>query len=270
MKKSNSLTLIGIISGVAMIIWGMIGKSGLGIFWSFPSVVITVGGSFSALLVTYSLEDIKSVGQIFFQSMRDTKINNKELIMIFTDISKRARKDGLLSLEDQLSNIEDEFMRNGLQMVVDGIEPEIIKEILELEIDEMEKRHARGANIFKTWGGYAPAFGMIGTLIGLIQMLANLTDSANIASGMAVALITTFYGVLMANVILNPISVNLKLKSTKEVSTREIIVEGILAVQSGVNPRIIEQKLAKYLSPRERLEYFNLQVSSKEGVDIDG
>lgn len=270
MKKRDSLTLIGIISGFAMVIWGMMGDSGLGIFWDFPSVVITVGGSFSALLITYSLEDMKSVGKIFFQSMRDTKISTKDLITIFSEISKKARKEGLLALENELSKIEDEFMKKGLQMVVDGIEPDTVKEILELEIDEMERRHASGANIFKTWGGYAPAFGMIGTLIGLIQMLANLTDSSNIASGMAVALITTFYGAIMANVILNPISVNLKLKSAKEASIRELIIEGILSIQSGVNPRIVEEKLATYLSPKERLEYLRNQVNSKEGVNING
>lgn len=154
-------------------------------------------------------------------------------------------------------------------MVVDGIEPETIREIMELEIDEMEKRHKSGADMLKTWGGYSPAFGMIGTLIGLIQMLANLTDSSTIASGMGKALITTFYGSVMANMVFNPMGANLMFKSGVEATTREMVLEGVLAIQSGVNPRIMEEKLVSYLSPTERQAYSKVQVSG-EGVAQNG
>ncbi|MCC5427196.1 motility protein A, partial [Clostridium botulinum] len=167
------------------------------------------------------------------------------------------------------NNLTDDYMKKGLRMVVDGIEPETIRDIMELEIDEMEKRHKSGADMLKTWGGYSPAFGMIGTLIGLIQMLANLTDSSTIASGMGKALITTFYGSVMANMVFNPMGANLMFKSGVEATTREMVLEGVLAIQSGVNPRIMEEKLVSYLSPTERLAYSKVQVSG-EGAAQNG
>ena len=151
-------------------------------------------------------------------------------------------------------------------MVVDGIEPETIIEILELEIGEMENRHSQGASIFSTWGAYAPGFGMLGTLIGLIQMLQNLSDATTIAQGMGKALITTFYGSLLANIFCNPIAANLQKKSEKEVNIREMMLEGVLAIQSGVNPRIVEEKLISYLEPAERLEYLKNNAENSEGV----
>ena len=169
-------------------------------------------------------------------------------------------------MEDDINQIDDAFLKKGLQMVVDGIEPETIREILELEIDETEARHSVASNMFKTWGAYAPGFGMIGTLIGLIQMLsADMSDAATIASGMSKALITTFYGSLMANFMLNPFAQNLSIKSEKESNIRQMMLEGILAVQSGVNPRIVEEKLMTDLSPKERLE---IQSSNASGEGV--
>lgn len=268
MKKSDILTSIGLVLGIVLMLYGMFLGSSLIIFWDLSSVIITVGGSVSALLITYTLEEMKNIGKLFVQAFKENKSSGKDIIVKFTSISKKARREGLLSLEDDLSEMDDPFMKKGLQMVVDGIEPETIREILELEIGEMENRHERGAGIFLSWGAYAPAFGMLGTLIGLIQMLANLTDVANIASGMGKALITTFYGSLLANIVCNPIASNLKQKSAKEVGEREMILEGILAIQSGVNPRIVEEKLITYLPPKDKLEYLNNSIENGEGVVI--
>lgn len=269
MKKSDSLTSIGLISGVILMFYGMVlGGSSLKIFWDLSSVLITVGGSISALLITYSLEEVKNIGKLMTQAFKENKSSAKEIILSFTELSKKARREGLLSLEDEIVNMEDPFLKKGLQMVVDGIEPETIREILELEIGEMENRHEKGAGLFLSWGAYAPAFGMLGTLIGLIQMLANLTDVANIASGMGKALITTYYGSLLANMLCNPVAANLKQKSAKEVGEREMMLEGILAIQSGVNPRIVEEKLITYLPPKEKLEYLNNNIENGEGVVI--
>ncbi|GAA0085593.1 motility protein A [Clostridium sp. CTA-7] len=268
MKKSDALTLVGLILGSILMLYGMLLGSSLKIFWDVSSVIITVGGSLSALLITYSLEEMKNMGKLFIQAFKENKSSVKDIILQFTDLSKKARREGLLSLEDDISEMEDPFLKKGLQMVVDGIEPETIREILELEIGEMESRHDRGSGIYLAWGAYAPAFGMLGTLIGLIQMLANLTDVANIASGMGKALITTFYGSLIANLLCNPIATNLKQKSAKEVGEREMMLEGILAIQSGVNPRIVEEKLITYLPPKEKLEYLNNSVQNGEGVVI--
>lgn len=266
MKKSDILTPIGIISGVGLVIWGMLSQEGLGIFWDLPSVFITGGGSIAAVLITISVSDFKRLGKIFMQAFKETKSSNIEVISQFSELSKRARREGLLSLEDEISKIDDEYFKKGLQMVVDGIEPETIKDILTLEIEEMEERHFAGASIFSTWGGYCPAFGMIGTLIGLIQMLANLTDASTIAQGMGKALITTFYGSFIANIIANPIAANLSRKSDIETKERQLKLEGILAIQSGVNPRIVEEKLLTYLEPAERLEYLKNSIENAEGV----
>lgn len=262
MKKSDKLTLIGVICGIAMVVWGMMGPSGMFIFLDFQSLAITLGGSFSALLVTYSFNDIKRVGLLIKQSMRENSSSGVELTAQFAEVSKKARKEGLLSLEDEINSIDDEFMKKGLQMVVDGIEPETISEILELEIEQMEERHKVGVSLMRTWGEYAPAFGMVGTLIGLIKMLANLGgDVSAIADGMSVSLITTFYGALFANLFFLPIGNNLELKSNQEVQRKEMMLEGILAIQSGVNPRIVEEKLLTYIKPVEKLEYLNGNIN---------
>ncbi len=268
MKKTDILTGVGLVLGIALVIYGIVIGGPLILFWDFASLLITVGGSFSALLITFSLDEIKNMGKIFMQAFKESNSSGRDIIVQFTDISKKARREGLLSLEDEINEMEDPFIKKGLQMVVDGVEPELIREILELEITEMEVRHERGAGIFQTWGGYGPAFGMIGTLIGLIQMLANVTDIANITKGMGVALITTFYGSALANMICLPIYSNLKQKNDKEVGEKEMMLEGILAIQSGVNPRIVEEKLIAYLSPKEKLEYLKNSVENDKGVVI--
>jgi chemotaxis protein MotA len=265
MKRLDILTWVGILAGVFVVIWGILIGSPLSVFYDFASVVITVFGSVCALLINYPFSEIKRLPKVIGKAFTDKIKSGTETIQIFTVLSRRARREGLLSLEDEISNIEDEFLKRGLQMVVDGIEPETIREIMELEIGEMEGRHKVGIDMLKSWAAYAPAFGMIGTLIGLIQMLVNLTDSSSIASGMAVALITTFYGSVMANLVLTPMASNLSLKNGQEAAAREMMLEGILSIQSGVNPRIVEEKLICYLSPSERKKY-NQTSSSVEGV----
>lgn len=266
MKKSDILTPIGFAAGLGLLIVGMNSSAGYGIFVDPFSLFITAGGSIAAVLITISMDDFKKVGKIFMQAFKESKSSSVEVIAQFSELSKKARKEGLLSLEEEISNIDDEYLKKGLQMVVDGIEPETIKEILTLEIEEMEERHFAGASIFSTWGGYCPAFGMLGTLIGLIQMLANLSDISAIASGMGKALITTFYGSFIANLLANPISANLLRKSGTESKERQMKLEGILAIQSGVNPRIVEEKLITYLEPAQRLEYLKNSVENAEGV----
>ena len=269
MKRNDTLTMIGLFVGIGMMFYGMMGSNGfddLKLFWDAPSVAITLGGSIASVMIVTPMSEFKKVGTLFIQSLKEPKISKGETILQFSELSKKARREGLLSLEDAINNLDDEFLKKGLQMVVDGIEPESIREILELDISEMEARHKSGSDIFKTWGGFAPAYGMLGTLIGLIQMLANLQDSSTIASGMAKALITTFYGSFISNILAAPVSQNLMIKSGKEVTLREMMVEGILAIQSGVNPRIVEDKLVSYLSPQERSEYMAANANSSEGV----
>lgn len=266
MKKLDILTPVGLIAGSILIFYAMLMGGNLTIFWDVPSIFITCGGSFCALLISYSIKDIKNIPVLLKESFRDSEVSNTDTINRFSDLSKKARREGLLSLEDEIAVIEDSFLKKGLQMVIDGIEPETIKDILELEISEMEDRHLKNAGIFNTWGAFAPAFGMIGTLIGLIQMMQNLTDVNSIAKGMGVALLTTFYGTLLANLFCMPVANDLKRKSSVEVGTREMMVEGILSIQSGVNPRIVEEKLLTYLQPKARIEYQNAVSELNEGV----
>ena len=263
MKKSDILTVIGLLAGIVLVSISMAsGDGGLSIFWDFGSVCITIGGSLGAVMMTYPMDTVKKMGTSFKMDQN----SKKEIIAQFSDLSKKARREGLLSLEDEINQLDDKFLKKGLQMVVDGIEPETIKEILDLEIAAMDERHSKGAGLFTTWGGYAPGFGMLGTLVGLIQMLQNLSDASTIASGMGIALITTFYGSLLANLFCNPIGANLAKKNEDELSLKEMMVEGILAIQSGVNPRIVEEKLLTYLEPAERLTYLENNSENSEGV----
>ena len=173
------------------------------------------------------------------------------LSRLFVRLAQRARREGLLALEDELEEIDDPFLRNGLQMVIDGFEPDSIRDIME-QIHTLIQRHQLGQNLYRSWGALTPAFGMIGTLIGLVQMLSALDDPDAIGAGMAVALLTTFYGALAANLIFNPIAGKLAIRSDAEVSRKEAIIDAVLALQAGVNPRILQEKLKAYLPPQER------------------
>ena len=251
--KKNIIPLIALFVGFSMIIIAIsIDNGSLLLFWSIPSLLITLLGSFCALMVSFPFKYLKAVPALVKQIFLVSSDSRRELIELFSELSRKARREGLLSLEDDILEYEDEFLKRGLQMVVDGIEPETIKGILELEIETTENRHGTGQDIFRAWGELAPAFGMIGTLIGLIIMLSDLEDPSNIGKGMATALITTFYGSIFANLVLIPIANNLQAQTEEELFTREMMIEGILAIQSGINPRIVEEKLMTYLSPQER------------------
>lgn len=252
--KKNLAPVIAIFSGMLLIIYA-IGESGgtFFMFWSISSIFITIFGSLAALIISYPMKYIKKIPQLLKQIFSKPTSQRVELVDLFADLSRRARKEGLLSLEDEIDEFEDPFLKKGLQMVVDGMEPATIREILDLEMDAIDEEQAKGEGIFRAWGELAPAFGMIGTLIGLIIMLADLQNIDAIGMGMATALITTFYGSLLANLILIPFANNLQNQKDEELHTKEMMVEGILSIQSGVNPRIVEERLSAYLTPEERL-----------------
>lgn len=262
--KKNIVPLLALFGGFVLIIVAISLDGSILAFWSLSSLFITVLGSFAALMVSYPVKYLKMVPFLLKQILTAPVDSRGELITLFTELSRKARKEGLLSLEDEIAGYDDQFLKRGLQMVIDGIEPETIQEILELEIETTENRHSTGQKIFMSWGELAPAFGMIGTLIGLILMLTDLDDPSKIGAGMATALITTFYGALFANLVLIPIANNLKTQTEEEAFTREMMIEGILAIQSGVNPRIIEEKLMTYLSPKERAAEKNNRVEMVE------
>ncbi len=247
-------TIIGILSGVTLVLVTIItGGAGLASYISVQSVLVVVGGSFSAMLVANPLSRMLGIAKYIKIAMQTPDWQEEKIISDLVAFSERARREGLLALEDNLDEVEDEFMRKGIQLVVDGTDPDIIKSILYHDLNEIQSRHESGIKIFEDWGKIAPAFGMIGTLIGLIQMLVNLGgDASVIGAGMAIALITTFYGALMANLILMPFKTKLEDRDKEETRVKEIVIEGILSIQSGDNPRILLEKLVSFLPPAQR------------------
>ncbi|MGN0407539.1 MAG: motility protein A [Bacteroides sp.] len=221
-------------------------------FVHVPSLLITIGGTFTALLTSYKLKDfisgLKSMGVIF----KSPEIDDVAVINKIIELSNVARKEGLLALEEVASGLEDEFMKKGILLIVDGTEPELVRGIMETEMDFMEERHSKLAGFWETMAAFGPAWGMIGTLIGLINMLGSLSDMATIGPNMSTALITTLYGSMVANWIATPTANKLKSISTKEYQSRALVVEGLLSIQAGENPRVIEEKLKSFLSPKER------------------
>ncbi|MFQ5780480.1 MAG: motility protein A [Nitrospiria bacterium] len=245
-------TLLGLGSAFGLVVFGILSGGSLLIFWDAASCAIVVGGTIGVTLISYPLKDvlgvIKVVKNIFLHKLQ----SGAELITSLVDMATKTRKGGVLSIEPMIKEIKDDFFSKGLQMLVDGIEINSIRSVLEKEMDYVSERHRLGADIFTTLGTFAPALGMIGTLIGLVQMLQKLDDPSKIGPAMAVALITTFYGALMANLLFLPISGKLKKRSKEEIFVKELILEGVLSIAAGENPRVMEQKLQVFLSPKER------------------
>ena len=250
--------LIGFISGIALLIYGM-GLKTLGNFFDAPSIAIVVGGVLASVIMSFPLSAFKDIPKHFKIIFSKKKADPNEYIAKLVEYSQEARRKGLLTLEDKANEEEDEFLKNSIMLIVDAIEPTKVKEMLENELDCLEERHAKGAAFYEKAAVFAPAFGMIGTLIGLINMLKAMGDiaSGDAASGlgenMSVALITTFYGSVLANLILMPISNRLKEKNNEEMLCKEIIVEGVLAIHAGTNPRHMEERLKSFVRNSQRV-----------------
>jgi len=247
-------TFIGIVLGVLLIILAIFMTGDIFSFIHPGSMMIVLGGTFAATLVHFPLSTILEVVSItknaFFLKQESPSI----VIDTMVELAERARREGILAIEKSLYKISDPFMRNGIQLAVDGSDPEIIRNIMENELANLVSRHKTGHSVLHAMGIFSPAFGMIGTLIGLINMLKALDDPAKIGVGMATALITTFYGALAANLIFLPMEGKLKNRTADEVLKREMVIEGILAIQSGDNPRIVRGKLMTFIAPRLRAE----------------
>jgi len=246
--------IIGLAGGAFFLIFSFwFGAGGnLLIYMDLMSFFTTCIGSFAALLIATPFDRVVLLPTLFKITMKKYHFDPGSTIETLVSFAERARKDGVLSLEDQIENISDIFFKKSIQLVVDGTDPEVVKNIMGTEIDQMEIRHAQNRKIFEDWAYFAPAFGMIGTLQGLIAMLPNLSDKASIGKNMAVALITTLYGVVMANFILLPLASRLDHYSKMDVILREIIIEGVLSIQAGDNPSIIREKLYSYIPPQLR------------------
>jgi len=269
MKRFDALTPIGFIVGFSMLILGIVTNGGITGFMSFidlSSMLVVFGGMIAALLVSFPVKEMRHIFTVIRQAFSHREQNLSQLIKTFVALSERARREGLLSLEVELEKVEDPFIRKGILLAVDGIEPNVINDIMQAEITAMEERHRKGRSLLEKAGEYAPAWGMIGTLIGLVLMLNNLDDPSGLGPNMAIALVTTFYGVLLANLVFLPLASKLALKTEEEVFLKQIVIEGVIGVQSGQNPKLLEEKLSAFLSTSERKEAKNKVLTSGEAL----
>ncbi len=245
-------TVIGLVSGILIIMVAIFMSPGWQIFFNLPSVLIVMGGTAASTLLCYPLSDMSKLLKVMKNAFTVKIDTVQETIEFWYVLSRKARKDGLLALEEDIYATNDGFTRKGIQLMVDGIKKEVINEILLMELSYIEERHIIGQKILKVMGTYAPAFGMIGTLIGLVQMLTQLTDPSKIGSGMAVALITTLYGSFLANVVFLPFATKLERRSQQELQIKQLIINAIWSIQAGDNPRLLNEKLLSILSPSLR------------------
>ncbi|GAB6888804.1 motility protein A [Desulfothermus okinawensis JCM 13304] len=245
-------TILGIVIAFGLVIASLVMGGSPGVFINFPSALIVFGGTIGATLVNYPLKNVIGVIGVIKNTFLYKAESPSAIIERFLEYAQKARKEGILSLEPILKEIDDDYLRKGLQLTVDGMEPEVIREILETEIAYLDERHELGAEVVSIMGSFAPAMGMIGTVIGLIQMLQTMSDPSTIGPSMAVALITTFYGAVLANLVFNPMAGKLRARHKEEVLIRELILEGIISISKGENPRIIEEKLNSFIPPKER------------------
>ena len=267
MGKRDILTPIGITLGFIMIMLAILssgGREGFGNFVDIASIFIVIGGLVGSLLINFKYEQIKLFFKVMREAFRKNDYQLSELIHLFVHLSNHARKEGLLALENELDNkdVQDPFIKKGILLAIDGIEPEVINDIMEAEITALEDKHQKGRVIVEKAGEYAPAWGMIGTLIGLVLMLSNLDDPSTLGPNMAVALLTTLYGTVMANLVFLPMASKLENKTQEDIFIKQIIIEGIIGVQSGQNPRILEEKLSAFLADEDQMD---VEASSLEG-----
>jgi chemotaxis protein MotA len=245
-------TIIGIILGFAVIIWAILLGSGLRLFWDVPSVAITVGGMLCSTLIHFSLPQFLGVFSVIKKTIINKVPPSSDLISKMVNYATINRRDGALALEQELAKINNAFLVKGLQMLIDGQTPDAIREVMSMEIQYLQERHSNGKKILEYMGAAAPAFGMVGTLIGLVQMLKNMSSPDQIGAGMAVALITTFYGAILANLIFLPLAGKLGLYSKAETIAMEMIIEGVCSIAKGDSPTNVREKLQVFVSQNKR------------------
>lgn len=249
-------TVLGLVLGVIFVCLGIVSGpdkfAAFENFWDLVSVFVTFGGSMAGIITSNSMESfiggIKGIGL----AIKGVKFDEGEIIKNIIELSNVARKEGLLALEEAANNLEDAFLKKGILLIVDGTDPELVRGIMETELSCIEDRHSKVIGFWDNLGSMGPAWGMIGTLIGLINMLKHMDDPSSIGPNMSVALVTTLYGSLLANYICIPTANKLKQNNAAEVMAKEVMIEGLLSIQAGENPRVIEEKLKSFLAPNKR------------------
>lgn len=259
-------SILGLVICFVLVIYGIIvddGFSALKSFLNYPSAIITFGGAFCCIMACNSMSSFLDGLKSFTLIFKAPALETAPMIQKIIELSNVARKEGLLSLEEAASDIDDAFLKKGILLIVDGTDPELVRGIMETELISIETRHKQKVQFWQDLGSMGPAWGMIGTLIGLVNMLQNMSDASAIGPAMAVALLTTLYGSLLANWICAPVANKLKMNNDNEMMIKEIMIEGLLSIQAGENPRVIEEKLKSFLAPKDR-------VSAQEGGEADG
>jgi chemotaxis protein MotA len=244
-------TVIGFIAAITCVVMA-IQPQNLGQFYDPEGVIVIFGGSICVLMISYPTSVLKAIPKIILKTVFGSKIHLPEIIEMMVNFATTARRDGLLALEEKLKELKDPFLLRGIQMIIDGITPESVRAILNTELDQMGVRHMVGKGVIEYIGSAAPALGMCATLIGLVRMLANLSDPSSLGPSMSVALVATFYGATLANFICIPLGNKLHDNNLEEMLGRQLMIEGILAIQSGENPNVIRERLMSFLSPGER------------------
>jgi chemotaxis protein MotA len=247
-------TIVGTVLGLGLILMAMLLGGSVGAYIDIPSVMIVIGGATAATLTAFPLAKLLQLPKVLSKAVKAEKRDAGALIDQMVKYAEVARRDGILALEGMTDDMEDDLLVVGIKMAVDGTDPELIEQIMEADVENMMGRHESGKGLMDAPGRYAPAFGMIGTLVGLVAMLANMEDPSAIGSGMAAALLTTLYGAILANVIFLPIADKLATRNEEEVLFKSIIIKGVMSIQSGDNPRVVEQKLRTFLAPSQRLD----------------
>lgn len=254
--KVDLASLLGFIVCFILVVFGIVsgddGFAAISFFMSASSALITFGGAVMCTMMSVTMSDFINGLKSFTLIFKPVNINVTEMITKIIELSNVARKEGLLSLEEAAGNLEDEFMKKGIMLIVDGTDPELVRGILETDLNSIESRHKTNIGFWETMASMGPAWGMIGTLVGLVIMLQHMSDPTTLGPAMAVALITTFYGSLLANWICTPTANKLKTNNSTEVQAKEIMIEGLLSIQAGENPRVIEEKLKSFLAPKDR------------------
>lgn len=260
-------SILGLIICFGMVILGIITSGGIQMAPNFidpPSIAITFGGAFCCVMASMQLKQFIEGVKSFTLILKVPNFDTAGTIQKIIELSNVARKEGLLSLEEAAGDLDDEFLKKGILLIVDGTDPELVRAIMDTELMSLEDRHKEKIGFWENIAAMGPAWGMIGTLVGLVNMLQQMDDPGSIGPSMATALITTLYGSLLANWIATPVATKLKANNSAEVTLKEIMIEGLLSIQAGENPRVIEEKLKSFLAPKDRV------TEGEGGGEVDG
>ena len=249
----NITTIIGLVGTVAVLVAAIyMGGGTVLAFLDIPGIMVVIVGSVLAMFTALNKANVSGLFKAFGLIFKTPTYNQKAVISKLMTMSEKARREGLLALEEELEDLDDEFMKKGMRLVVDGTDAEIIRNLMETELSQMQERHVSNIVTVNLWGSLAPGIGMVGTLIGLISMLRNMEDKSALGPNMAMALVTTFYGAMMANLLLLPVAAKLKNYDALETRMKEMQIEGVLSIQAGDNPRILATKLLSFINPVDR------------------